>query len=183
MLAILMSTKSSHVLAISYLRDGTNIEGEFRRSGAGWDETFPDIVNPPRHWSEVAAPAGTLRLTSGGAIIEINFDTEAINYSDGHSAFIRLDTITSVEPISAIQYARYGSNQAGEFRLNGAVWDETFPDIANPPRQWTEVAAPAGTLGLASGGAIIQIVFATRAINYSDGHSAFIRLDTITSVE
>jgi hypothetical protein len=92
-----MSTRSSHVLAVNYVRDGTNENGEFRRGETGWDETFPDIVNPPREWTEVNSPAGTLRLTSGGATIEIVFATQAINYSDGQSPFRRLDTITSVD--------------------------------------------------------------------------------------
>jgi hypothetical protein len=92
-----MSTISNHVLAVSYVRDGTNLSGEFRRSARGWDETFPDIVNPPRTWTEVNSPAGMLQLTSGGATIEIVFATQAINYSDGQSPFRRLDTITSVD--------------------------------------------------------------------------------------
>ena len=179
----LAATNSSQILAIHYSRDGSNQTGEFRRSAGGWGETFPDIANPPRRWTEVSSPIGTLRLTSGGATIEIDFETKAINYSDGQSPFRRLDTITSVEQVSAIHYSRDGSNQTGEFRRSAGGWGETFPDIANPPRRWTEVNSPTGTLRLTSGGATIEIVFATRVINYSDGQSPFRRLDTITSID
>jgi hypothetical protein len=183
-LTALAATNSSQVLAVHYNRDGSTQAGEFRRSAEGWGETFPDIVNPPRHWSEVAnSPAGKLRLTSLGATIEIDFATEAINYTDGKSPFRRLDTITSIEEISAISYVRDGTTQNGEFRRSAAGWSETFPDIVNPPRHWTEVASSAGTLRLTSSGATVDITFANRAINYSDGHSASRRLDTITSVE
>ena len=93
----LAATNSSQILAIHYSRDGSNQTGEFRRSAGGWGETFPDIANPPRRWTEVNSPTGTLRLTSGGATIEIVFATRVINYSDGQSPFRRLDTITSID--------------------------------------------------------------------------------------
>jgi hypothetical protein len=87
---------STKVSVISYVRDGTNDHGEFRRSGTVWAETFSDLP-APRYWTEVAnPPSGKLRLASGGAFIEIDLATKAIDYSDGTSPLRRLDTITSV---------------------------------------------------------------------------------------
>jgi hypothetical protein len=81
--------------AISYVRDKTTLRGEFRRSGLVWIESFPDLSSP-RSWTEVANSGDALRLSSGGATIEINLATKAINYGDGQSQFHRLDTITDV---------------------------------------------------------------------------------------
>jgi hypothetical protein len=82
--------------AISCVRDKTTLHGEFRRSGSVWIERFPDLSSP-RSWTEVANSGDMLRLSSGGAIIEINLATQAINYRDGQSPFHRLDTITDVQ--------------------------------------------------------------------------------------
>jgi hypothetical protein len=91
---------SSAISVVSYVRNGTNQRGEFRRSGSVWIESFEDL-NTPRYWTEVAdAPAGHLRLASQGAAIDIDPKTMAIGYSDGGKPFRPLDTITSIERAS-----------------------------------------------------------------------------------
>jgi hypothetical protein len=81
---------------ISYVRDGTNDHGEFRRSGQVWTETFKDLASS-RIWAEVRSAApGEIRLTDGPATIRIDLKAKAIYYSDGGTSFRRLDTIKVV---------------------------------------------------------------------------------------
>jgi len=87
----------SKISVISYVRDGTNHHGEFRKSGSVWLETFEADLQHTRYWTEVAHAGGRLRLASLGAIVEIDPATMAIDYSDdGKTAPRRLDTITSI---------------------------------------------------------------------------------------
>jgi hypothetical protein len=82
------------ISVVSYVRNGTVLHGEFRRYDSGWVESFADIETP-RHWSESGDySGGVLRLSDGGALIEIDPANLKIYYGNTSSL---LDTITSIE--------------------------------------------------------------------------------------